>query len=396
MPLSSIRRLTLYPLAIPLRRKVAHASGERIVADPVVLTVELMDGTIGYGETLARPYVTGETPESVIEAIKTVFVDRLLEFHPAVFFEGVESVDALPWRDGQGRLIAAARAAVELALLDACSRRFEVTLDHTVGWADLAGFGVPGSTPHVRYSAVLADSTRAGTMKWLRLAWWFGLRDFKLKVGGPDDDHRLREVLAYLRKPIAQGKASLRLDANGCWTKDEAIDQLGRWNNLPIFSVEQPLAKGAEADLPELKACVAQRLMHDESLVTIDDANRLIEQKVADGFNIRISKCGGLLPSLRLAHLARKHDVTVQLGCMVGETSILSAAGRRFLEMTPGVRFAEGWYGPFLMTRDVVRKSLRFGYGGRGHALGRYGLGIEVDRARLESLCLDSPIVLQL
>ena len=396
MALSSIKRLTLYPLAIPLRRKVAHASGERVLADPVVLAIELMDGTIGHGETLARPYVTGETPDSVIEAAKDVFVDRLLAFHPETFFEGLESIDALPWHDGQGRLIAAARAAVELALLDACSHQFQVTLDQTVGWAGLTGFGVPGSAPRIRYSAVLADSTRAGTMKRLRLAWWFGLRDFKLKVGQPDDDRRLRDVLAYLRKPIARGRASLRLDANGCWTKNEAIDRLGRWSDLPIFSVEQPLAKGAEADLPEVKACVTTRLMHDESLVTVEDANRLIDRKVADGFNIRISKCGGLLPSLRLAHLARKHAVMVQLGCMVGETSILSAAGRRFLEMTPGVRFAEGWYGRFLLTRDVVRKSLRFGYGGRGHALGRYGLGIEVDHARLESLCLDRPITLEL
>ena len=150
------------------------------------------------------------------------------------------------------------------------------------------------------------------------------------------------------------------------------------------------------ADLPALKACVNTPLMYDESLVTMDDANRLIEQKVADAFNIRISKCGGLLPSLRLAHLAHKHGVTIQLGCMVGETSILSAAGRRFLEMAPGVRFAEGWHGTLLISNDVVRKSLRFGYGGRGRALGPYGLGIVVERARLESLCLDRPIVLEL
>ena len=393
---SAIKRLTVYPLAILMRRWVAHASHKRTVADPVVVGVELLDGTVGYGETLARPYVTGETPEGVIESCRNVFIDRLLEFHPASFCDALEPIEALPWRDENGELIAAARAAVELALLDAYSRCFRVTLDQMIGWADLTGFGDPGSVRDIRYSAVLANATRAGTMRWLRLAWWYGLRDFKLKVGWPDDDRRVRGVADYLQKPLAKGQATLRLDANGCWTKDEAVKRLGGWSDLPIVSVEQPLAKGAEADLPTLKACVAPPLMHDESLVTLEDANRLLEQKVADGFNIRISKCGGLLPSLRLAHLARKHDVMIQLGCMVGETSILSAAGRRFLEMTPGVCFAEGWHGRFLLTGDVVRKSLRFGYGGRGHALGRYGLGSEVDRARLESLCLDRPIVLEL
>ena len=144
---SAIKRLTIYPLAIPLRRKVSHASGARTVADPVVLGVELMSGTVGYGETLARPYVTGETPESVIDSIRGVFIDQLLEFHPAGFFDGLEGIEALPWRDGRHRLAAAARAAVELALLDAYSRHFRVELDRMIGWAGLTGFGPPGSAP---------------------------------------------------------------------------------------------------------------------------------------------------------------------------------------------------------------------------------------------------------
>ena len=367
-----------------------------MVADPVVVAVELMDGTIGYGETLARSYVTGETAESVVASVEKVFAERLLDLHPARFFDGLERIEALPWHGVEGETVTAARAAVELALLDAYSRFFEVPLEQLAGWADLAGFEPPGSALRIRYSAVLASSTYAGTMKWLRMAWWYGLRDFKLKVGWPDDDDRLRAVFRYLRRPIAKGKASVRLDANGCWTKDEAVRQLGSWGELPIVSIEQPLDPEADADLATLKACVAPALMHDESLVTFEDAGRLIDQKVADGFNIRISKCGGLLPSLRLAQLARRHDVTIQLGCMVGETSILSAAGRRFLEMTPDVRFAEGWHGSFLLTRDVLRQGLRFGYGGRGHALGRYGWGIEVAPERLEALCLDRPITLEL
>ena len=116
-----------------MRHKVAHAAKERMVADPVVLSVELIDGTIGYGETLARPYVTGETPESVIETARAVFVDRLLAFHPESFTLALVEIDHLPWHDEQGRLIAAARAAMELALLDAYSHHFGVTLDHMCG-----------------------------------------------------------------------------------------------------------------------------------------------------------------------------------------------------------------------------------------------------------------------
>ena len=136
--------------------------------------------------------------------------------------------------------------------------------------------------------------------------------------------------------------------------------------------------------------------IHDESLITIDDAQRLIELGVADAFNIRISKCGGLIPSLRIAALGRRHNVCLQLGCMVGETSILSAAGLRFLEVCPGVTWAEGCFGSFLLSDDVVKKELRFGYAGRPPKLHDPGLGIAVDSARLGSCCAHHPFVISL
>src|SRR5690606_34294275 len=106
-------------------------------------------------------------------------------------------------------------------------------------------------------------------------------------------------------------------------------------------------------------------LMADEALLTLDDAEELIDRKAVRWFNIRISKNGGLIPAIKLAILARRHQLFYQLGCMVGETSILSAAGRWFLQLVPNVRFAEGSFGKFLLTDDVVPKSLRFGFGGR-------------------------------
>ncbi|MHC4091988.1 MAG: enolase C-terminal domain-like protein, partial [Planctomycetota bacterium] len=156
---------------------------------------------------------------------------------------------------------------------------------------------------------------------------------------------------------------------------------------VPLAGIEQPLGKGQDADLPTVRQASRAPLIHDESLVTLDDARRLTALGVAD--NIRISKCGGLLPALRLAHFARQHGAIIQLGCMVGETSILSAAGRRLLEMVPSVAFAEGWFGSFLLRADVVGRPLRFRYGGLGRELPGPGLGVEVDPQRLTPLLAD-------
>jgi muconate cycloisomerase len=381
---TAVKSLTIYPLSIPLRHAVEHAAAKRVAADPLVVRVELISGAMGFGETLPRPYVTGETIETALAAIQNDVAPRLLEFHPTRLTEAFEAMDALPWTSANGTALPAARAAVELALLDAYSRHFHRPIQDVTGWLGLPGFGAPGSAGNIRYSGVLTSELRR-TLRTLRLYWWYGFREFKLKVGDANQGERLRAVLHYLRRPLGRGRASLRLDANGGWTADAAVEHLGDWRELPLAGIEQPLPRGAEDKLPLLADICEIPLYHDESLVTLDDARRLVDLGVAGGFNIRISKCGGLMPSLRLAEFARRSGVAIQLGCMVGETSILSAAGRRFLEMVPGVAFAEGWFGKRLLIDDVVDAPLQFGYGGRGRSLSGAGWGIQVDLPKLET-----------
>ncbi|MDD4891426.1 MAG: enolase C-terminal domain-like protein, partial [Phycisphaerae bacterium] len=113
------------------------------------------------------------------------------------------------------------------------------------------------------------------------------------------------------------------------------------------------------------------------------DADRLIGAKAVDLFNIRVSKNGGLIAARRLAERAVAGGLGFQLGCMVGETGLLSSAGRWFLSMVRGVRFAEGSFGRLLLRDDVTRPSPRFGRGGAVRPIKSLGLGVEVDRAKL-------------
>ena len=391
-----VHSISMYPLIIPLRRTVEHAASQRRVSDPVVVGVELTGGTVGYGETLPRAYVTGESVDSVVAAVREVFAPIALEFHPDSFPEALEAIEALPWRDAAGSPAPAARAAVELALLDATMRIFDRSVEDIVQWMGLPGFGSPGSGKHIRFSGVLAAPDVQSTLQQLRKMYWGGLRSFKLKVGVDNDWQRLEGVCRYLRGPIAAGRASVRVDANGCWVKEDALDWLARASELPLAAVEQPLAKGKEDELPELAERFNVALWHDESLVTMEDAQRLVALGIAGGFNVRISKCGGLMPTLRLAAYARRSDVGVQLGCMVGETSILSAAGLRFLRVCPDVVWAEGCFGSFLLKGDVVTRPLRFGYGGSLPPVAGPGWGVDVDATKQAALCETAPAVIHL
>lgn len=387
-----IARLSIYTLAIPMRRKFEHAAAQRVCSEPIMVALELANGVVGYGETHPRVYVSGESHQDVLNSIRDIFVPRLLDLRPESFGEAIEAADALPFVRHDGASITAARAAVELAMLDAYSRAFDRSLESIAGYLDEPCLGPPGSRSTARYSVVLSGTEPKKALSTIRKARLGGIRHFKLKVGDANDDERLAAVVKRLRRGLERQRTTLVIDANGAWTVEQAATKLSSWQHLPITCVEQPLPKRADVEWGILAKRVNLPLMPDESLITLDDGRRFVEHGGAAWFNIRVSKNGGLIPAMRLAALARRHGLFYQLGCMVGETSLLSAAGRWFLQLTSGVRFAEGSFGPLLLKDDVVRKPLRFSLGGRWRAVTPPGLGVAVEPQRLQRLAVMPPI----
>ncbi len=130
--------------------------------------------------------------------------------------------------------------------------------------------------------------------------------------------------------------------------------------------------------------------MLDESLCCLEDAERAISGGTCDLFNLRLSKCGGIVACIRLADLARRHGLGYQLGCQVGETGILSAAGRHFACNVGGIRYLEGSYDRFLVRETLIRENLTFGRRGRAARLTGAGLGITVNDRRVAEIALNS------
>ena len=106
----------------------------------------------------------------------------------------------------------------------------------------------------------------------------------------------------------------------------------------------------------------------------------------ADLFNVRLSKCGGLLRSLQIVELARAAGLGVQLGCHPGETGLLSAAGRHLAANVRGFRYVEGSYDRHVLAANLIREDITFRYGGRAQPLDGPGLGVTVDPAALERM----------
>ena len=138
----TIRRLTLFKVAVPLKRVVRHASFERSVSENLVVRVTLADGLVGYGEGVPRPYVTGETVESTFAALEAHDWAQIVG-RPANFAQVVERLESLTLPEievgpaghgGQRRSV-----RLELAVLDAYGRRFGESVGRAVELAKVDG-----------------------------------------------------------------------------------------------------------------------------------------------------------------------------------------------------------------------------------------------------------------
>ncbi len=208
-----------------------------------------------------------------------------------------------------------------------------------------------------------------------------GLRQIKVKVGTADDFARLEAV----RKAVGDD-VELRADANAAWSAQEAVENLQRLEKFKLRSIEQPVGAGDLAGMKQVRDRCGISVMADESLVTLEQARQLIELNACDYFNIRLSKCGGIAGSLAIAKLAQDAGINIQVGAQVGETGILSAAGRTFAAHLPALASAEGSFGTWLLAEDVTFENVAFGLGGRAPLLKTRGLSVTVKEDALERL----------
>lgn len=376
-----IVELTAYQIRIPLRKAIRHASHSRTETDNILVRCVLDNRMEGFGEGVPREYVTGETIDSALDLLRRSDLPAQLEpcgdFRQAVALAERLRLTPVPGDDRacQGN---AARCAVELAILDAYGQAFGTGLREVTR---LVAPELYQDLPRVRYSGAIT-STRGLKLRWLAwLLWIYRFRQIKVKVGieGLDDVARL----GVIRRRVGS-RVDLRVDANEAWSPGEAVERIRSLEPFGITSVEQPVAHAQVGVLPEVRRQIKTPIMLDESLCSLVDAERAVSQGTCDLFNLRLSKCGGFIPSLRLAQLARKHGLACQLGCQVGETAVLSAAGRHFAASVADLRYLEGSYDRHLVRAALGTRDLTFGWGGWAPALTGPGLGIRLDPAALQ------------
>jgi L-Ala-D/L-Glu epimerase len=382
----TVTELRLFAVDLPFKVAFRHAAAARRSSESVFLRVGLDSGVEGWGECLPRAYVSGESREEAFALLRDTILPALLG---RAFESLAEVVSFLEKCDGKapaewvrpGVPQSSAWCCVDLALLDAFGR--------AGGESVRLGAAGGAAATRPRYSGVVSADHGWPYVKSLLKTRAFGFRHVKLKLGPAG-----AVQAASTARRILGRRVDLRVDANMAWDPEQALEVIGQLRTVGISSFEQPIAAG---DLPGLARLVRESsagIVVDEGLTDRGSLEGLITHRACTGANVRISKCGGLVGARQRCLEALDAGLMLQVGCQVGESSLLSAAHVTLLSalapLVPGVRYAEGCFGRHLLREDPVSPVVQFRYGGRPpQRPPGAGLGVQVHQVMLERWAVD-------
>lgn len=186
---------------------------------------------------------------------------------------------------------------------------------------------------------------------------------YKIKLGTAEDVDIIRALRAYTN-------AVFRVDVNAGWELDEALQNIPQLKQLGVELVEQPLAKDNWEGMKILYEKSELPLFADESCVFESDVRKCAGH--FHGINIKLTKCSGLTPALRMIKEARALGLKIMAGSM-NETSVGTAA---IANLLPQLDFVD-MDGPLLLADDIA-SGLEFN-NGFASLMPVAGLGIEIN-----------------
>jgi L-Ala-D/L-Glu epimerase / N-acetyl-D-glutamate racemase len=379
----TVTQLDLFAVDLPFKVAFRHAAAARTTSESLFLRARLDNDAEGWGESLPRAYVSGEARQQAFALLRDTILPALVG---QSFRSLPEAVSFLEKCDGKAPPEwvrpevpqTSAWCSVDLALLDAFGRAF----GEPVRLGAAGGQPAAASRRH-RYSGVVSAGRGWRYAVSLLKMRAFGFPHVKLKVEGDG-----AVLAARTARRLLGRRVDLRVDANMAWEVEQALQLIGELRAVGIRSFEQPIAADDLAGLARLVAESSAGIVVDEGLTDRDSLQRFIAHRACTGANVRISKCGGVIGAYARCREALDAGLMLQVGCQVGESSLLSAAHLTLLgalaPLTPGVKYAEGCFGRHLLREDPISPLVQFRYGGRPPPRPPgAGLGVQVDLAAL-------------
>ncbi len=312
-------QIQLKKYILPLRHTFSISRESHDFQDTLIVGLSI-DGPIGYGEATSNPYykITVESMIAEIEGIRgkieAFSFSRPEEFHSFLVKEGLTNF---------------AICALDLAAHDLYGKILGKPLHEIWGTSTV-------NYPITNYTIGIAPIEKM-VAKMQEFPWPI----YKIKLGTTDDVSIVRE----LRK---HSDAIFRIDANCAWTAKETIYNAELLKDLGVEFLEQPLKADDWQGM--------ERVMHDSVLPIIADESCIVETDVEkcglhfNGINIKLTKCGGLTPALRMIKKGKELGLKVMVGCMTESTVGISAIA----QLLPQLDYVD-MDGALLLKKDIAK-----------------------------------------
>lgn len=359
-----IVKVEAFPVSLPLKKPFKITLGTMTHSPHAVVRITTDEGWVGYGEASTWHVVYGYDQHELVWA-----VNRYLG--PAVIGMDVANVEPILARmDSVLPKNLMAKAGVEIACQDARAKALGVSLSRVLG-------GTLRNPVEVIEAVDIVPLQEASKMAARYVEE--GFRCIKIKVGlNPTEDvERVRVV----RETVGP-KVQLRVDGNQGYDRASAMKACLAMEPFELQWIEQPLPDWDLEGMATLAEALTTPVAVDESIYTLHDVYRVVKARAADVINIKVSKCGGIAPSLKIAHAAQAMGVPCFLGGCI-ETGVGTAAALHFGACAPNLFSGVELVGSGAFTDDLVKEPL---LSSRGviPLPEKPGIGVEVNEEKLE------------
>ncbi|MGM8213279.1 mandelate racemase/muconate lactonizing enzyme family protein [Virgibacillus sp. W0430] len=352
----------IYGVAYPLKKPFIISYTTYHHMPTVLLKLKTNTGIIGWGEATPDEHVTGESLESTIAMLKDTLLPAIAGKSP---FEMERIHEAM---DGVVYGAPTAKSAIDIACYDITGKALQAPVYQLLGGKYREEMAVPYVLSILPPEQLVAEAKEAVKN---------GYTILKLKVGTDlaVDVERIRQVAEAVGDSV-----SLKVDANQGWkTAANTLKALRKLKNVNVDWYEQPVLADDYDGLATVRAKSDEAIMADEGIRNSSDLNKLLRLQAVDYINIKLMKCGGIFPALKLSAQAEMAGVPAQMGSMV-ESGIGSAAGLHVMAATKNVVSHE-LVGPDMFKDDAADLTFQ---GTTVRLSDQPGLGVAIDEKKLQ------------
>ncbi|HEX2913666.1 MAG TPA: dipeptide epimerase [Chloroflexia bacterium] len=332
-----IRSIEIEPLNIPLIEPFVIAIGRLDEVRNVLITVTLENGVIGYGEAAPLEPINGENQATVLATLQSC----------AQFLTGR---DVMQWRLLSREVAnifsaqSAARAGLEMALLDAATKSMRVPLYQF--------FGGISDRVETDISIPIVEPARARELA-AGIAER-GVRFIKIKVGSGIEADVARTLAVREGAP----EAEIQLDANQGYSAPEAVELLRelKAQGVRVRLFEQPVSKHDKMGLKFVTEQGRVPVAADESVFCANDVLELATIGAANVVNIKLMK-SGLVEGLDIAAVCRAAHIRLMIGGMI-ESKLAMSCSAHFAAGQGGFDYVD-LDTPLLLAEDPFEGGFR-------------------------------------